>query len=368
MIDFRPVLVVVGTILSALALAMLLPAGMAAIDGKPDWLVFMASAAITAFVGMAMVLSNHTGRRDLTVRQAFLTTALAWVAVGGFGSLPFMFSTVGLGFTDAFFETISGITTTGATVMVNLDDASRAILLWRALLQWLGGIGIVVMAVTMLPMLKIGGMQMFRMEGVEPSEKAMPRAARITSLISMLYVVLTVLLCFLLWWAGMSGFNALTHAMTTISTGGFSNSDYSVASFHSALVEVLITVGMVVGGMPFMLFPQLLQRRWRILLADNQLRWYLGIILLATLVIALWLIMGGRHGILDALRYSAFTVASFITGSGFYTTDYVSWADLPLALLFFLTFVGGCAGSTASGIKIFRFHILLANARVQTTK
>lgn len=368
MLDFRPVFLVIGLLLTTLAPAMMLPAWLDAVDGDSNWTVFAAASAVTLFVGLATVLSSRTGGLRPNVRQAFLLTTLGWVAVAAFAALPFAFSDLEMSATDAFFEALSGITTTGSTVIVDLDKAPRGILLWRAILQWLGGIGIIIMAVAVLPALKIGGMQIFRVEGPEQAERVMPRAAQFISAITIIYIALTAGLALALWLAGMSGFDAVTHAMTTISTGGFSNWRGSVGHLDSVAIELIILVGMVLGGMPFLLFVQAFRGRLRVVLRDGQLRWYLAILAVAALVVTLWLWSGRGLSLGQSIRYGAFTVASVMTGTGFHTIDFTDWAGLPLTILFFLTFVGGCAGSTTAGLKVFRLQILLANARVQAAR
>ncbi|MBF0394051.1 MAG: TrkH family potassium uptake protein [Alphaproteobacteria bacterium] len=368
MVDSRPVLMVVGLLLVTLALAMSLPAAVDLLIGHPDWMVFAASSALTLFVGLALLLGSRMARPEVAIREVFLLTTLGWVGTATFAALPFAFGAMGLSFTDAFFEAMSGITTTGSSVLAAPQDAPPGILLWRALLQWLGGVGVVVMAMTVLPLLKIGGMQMFRVEAGETHERAMPRAARVTGTIALVYVLLTAVLALSLGVAGLGGFDAIVHAMTTISTGGFSTHEASIAHFDNPLAETLVTAGMVVGGMPFLLVVPLLQGKLRRVLRDDQLRWYLSLLGLSSLTIGGWLWASLGMDPLDALRHGAFTVASFMTGCGFFTLDYTTWSGLPLAILFFLTFIGGCAGSTAAGIKVFRFQVLFANARVQAAR
>lgn len=364
-LDLRPILLIVGLLLTTLALAMLLPAVVDALAGSRDWRAFLAGSGVTLFLGQAIMLSNRTGSTRLTSRQTFLVTVLAWTAVAAAAALPFMLSSLHMTPTDAVFEAVSGVTTTGATVIHDLAKAPPGILLWRGILQWLGGIGMIVMALTVLPNLKIGGMQIFRLEGGEASEKVMPRAARVTSAVTLIYLGLTGLLAVALWLEGMTGFDALIHAMTTISTGGFSTSDYSLMLITTPLMQVTIMVGMIAGGMPFLAYLQLLHGRTWAVKRDQQLRWYASLLLLGGGALALWLWMSYVQDPGDALLFGFFSATSILTGTGFVVVDYNQWAGLPLAILFFLMFVGGCAGSTAAGIKVFRFKILLANARVQ---
>ena len=231
--------------------------------GHPDWKVFLISALVSLFIGVCLVLVNRTGPANLSVRQAFLLTALSWTVITAVGALPFYFSDLGLSYTDAFFEAMSGLTTTGSTVIIGLDDAPPGILLWRALLQWLGGIGIIVMAVAVLPMLQIGGMQIFRTESSDQSEKVLPRAAQIAGAIGVIYLVLTVIngLCY--WAAGMTVFEAFCHAMTTIATGGYSTSDDSIGQFDDTAIQSVAMICMVLGSLPFVLYLRAVRGGWR---------------------------------------------------------------------------------------------------------
>jgi trk system potassium uptake protein TrkH len=291
-------------------------------------------------------------------------TNLAWFVIAVFGALPFQFSELELSPVDAFFESMSGVTTTGSTVIVGLDFAPPGILLWRAILQWLGGIGIIVMAVAILPMLQIGGMQMFRVEAFD-ADKVLPRAAQIAGGIAIVYVFLTAVGVLVLWSLGMSGFDAVAHAMTSISTGGFSTYDASVGHFDNAGIDWAMTVIMVLGSVPFVLYLRVVRGDLKPVFADTQVHWFLSILAVSVILVALWLYLGDLMEPLDALRYSAFNVTSVMTGSGFATADFGRWGSFVVAVMFVLMFTGGCAGSTTCGIKIFRLQVLYATAQAQ---
>lgn len=346
---------------------MLLPALVDAASHNPDWIVFLASATATIFIGISLILTNRSGSSEINVRQAFLLTTLSWVVTAAFGALPFVFSDLGLTYTDAFFESMSGVTTTGSTVIAGLDQAPPGILLWRALLQWMGGIGIIVMAVAVLPMLQVGGMQLFRMESSDTSEKILPRAAQFAGAIGFLYILLTITCAIALWVAGMSAFEGLAHAMTTIATGGFSTSDQSVGHFNSATIDYIIIFFMLVGSLPFVLFLQALRGQHKPLLQDTQVRWFLVMAAGAVGGMALWRWHSGEGGFADTFRDSAFNVVSIMTGTGYSTTDYNQWGSAAVPAFFFLMFIGGCAGSTSCGVKVFRLQVLYAaiNAQMQ---
>ena len=369
LIDLRPILVVIGILLIILALFMAPPmvADMAA--GHPDWQVFMAAGAVTLFSGVTLVLMNQGhGDAELTGRQAFLLTTSVWVVVGLFAALPLAFSDLELSLADAVFESVSGITTTGATVIIGLDVAPPGILLWRAILHWLGGIGFIVMGVAILPILRVGGMQLVRAESSDLSEKILPRAAQIASAIGLIYLGLTVLCAVLYYTAGMTTFDAAAHAMSTIATGGFSTRDASIGAFASPGIEAIGILFMILGSLPFVLYIQVTNGQLRPLFTDAQVRWFLGIIAMFVPVLAAWLIIVEGIAPFDAWRHAAFNVVSLISTTGFASSDYALWGTFPVTALFFLMCVGGCTGSTSGGIKIFRFIVLHAVAKNQISR
>jgi trk system potassium uptake protein len=358
----RPVLHLTGRMLLALAAAMLLPAGADALTGDPDWRAFLIGSGIT--FACAAALTHVTRCRlsgGLTLRQAFLLTPVAWTTIALFGALPLYISDYAQlrdHFTNAFFESVSGLTTTGATVIVGLDDAPKGILLWRALLQWLGGIGIIGVAISILPALGVGGMQLFRTESSDRSEKVMPRVREIATGIVLIYVALTVACGFAYWLVAMTPFEALAHALTTVSTAGFSTSDVSMARWDSAALHWIATLFMLSGAVPFVLYLRLVQGQHDAL-RDSQV-WFLVALLAAVIVaVATWLTLAGKHSAADALRLAAFNVVSVVTTTGYATADYTLWGNLMIGLFFGLMFVGGCTGSTSGGMKIFRFQVMI---------
>jgi len=368
--DLRPILFIAGIILSIQAGAMLVPALVDLAAGHDDWQGFVASAALTLFVGVALAITSRGPSFDLKVRQAFLLTTVLWVVSAAFGALPFAFSELQLSYTDAFFEAMSGITTTGSTVITGLDGAPPGLLIWRAILQWLGGIGIIVTAMSLLPLLRVGGMQLFRTESTDASEKVLPRAAQIATSIGLIYLLLTLACAISYAAAGMPWFDAVAHSMTTIATGGFSTSDLSIGSFGSHAVDYVATLFMILGGLPFVLYLRAVRGQPQALLQDEQVRWFLAIVAVAVAVMALylWSSRGDEVSASQAFRLAAFNVVSVITGTGYATSDYGLWGSFAIGAMFFLMFVGGCAGSTTCGIKIFRFQVLYATARTQIKK
>ncbi len=358
-------MLVLGLLLSTLAIVMMVPGVIDLIAGNPDWQIFAVSSAMTLFIGVSLALTSRTGRANLNVRQAFVLTSLSWIVLTVFAALPFAFSQLDMSPTDAFFEAMSGITTTGATVIANLDDAPQGLLLWRALLQWLGGIGIIVMALAVLPLLRVGGMQLFRMESSDQSEKAMPRAAQVATAIGIIYLALTVIWAGALWFAGLSGFDAITHAMTTIATGGFSTHDASIAHFNSATVDTIITLGMFMGSLPFLLYLSAVRGSPGALFRDSQVQWFVTVLAVVIVLVAGWLWMGSGLSPLQAIQLSSFNVVSIMTGTGYATAGFDTWGSFAVPIFFFIMFIGGCAGSTTCGIKVFRFQVLYAAAKTQ---
>lgn len=369
MIDLRPILFINGFLLLVLAAGMAIPAVVDLLLQDLDWQVFLASGTVCAFAGLVLVFgSRPEGRISLTTRQAFLLTACSWLMVAAFGALPFAFSETEMSVTDAFFESMSGITTTGATAISGLDDLPYGILMWRAMLHWLGGIGIIVMAVAILPVLRIGGMQLFRMESSDKTEKAMPRVSQIATAIGTVYLVFTMVCTVALWLAGMSFFEAICHAMSTIATGGFSTSDTSISHFASPLIEWITLVFMLIGGGTFLLYiTPWHYGRWAIL-KDSQMRWYVAFVGFFGVLLGLWQWTVNDVDFLDAIRHALFNVVSVVTTTGFMSSDYNAWGGFPQVVFFFLTFIGGCTGSTAGGIKIFRWQVLFAMAGVQVKR
>jgi trk system potassium uptake protein TrkH len=359
----RPVFYIVGLLVTTVGAAMLLPAAIDAINGSPDWQVFLSAAGVTVFAGIALFLSNRVEAVTLSVHQAFLVTTTSWLAVAFFGALPFTFSALGLDLSDAFFEAMSGLTTTGSTVISGLDSAPPGILLWRGLLQWLGGIGIIVTAVALLPFLKVGGMQLFKTESSDTSDKTMPRVARIALGILLAYVFLTIVCVTALRLAGMTMFEAVVHSMTAISTGGFSTSDGSIGHFHNAAIDWITIVFMIAGSVPFVLYIRMAMGQRAALLTDSQVRSFVAFVAAVSLVLAGWIWWNDGYAPADALRLAAFNVTSVVTTTGFVTDDYSLWGAFPVGAFLLLTFVGGCTGSTAGGIKVFRFEVLALMVR-----
>ena len=364
----KTVFFMIGVLLVVLGFAMLVPYSMQLIYNENSH-SFVSSSFITIFIGVLFILANLEREFRLSLRQTFLFSTLAWLMVAIFGSLPFVLSPEEFTFSEAFFESMSGITTTGATIITNLDESPKSILLWRAIMQWLGGIGIVVMAITILPLLKVGGMQLFKMEGPDSTEKILPRTIEVAAIIISTYLILTFLCGFFYWLFGMSIFDSVSHAMTTIATGGFSTHNDSIGFFKNSNIEIIASIFIVLGSIPFISYLKFAQGNKKVFFQDVQIKGLINLILISVLIMFLYLIfIGYESSVLDKIRISSFNVISILSGTGYVTDDFGLWGKFSLIFFLFLMFVGGCAGSTACGIKIFRLQMLFIFLKNQIKK
>ena len=321
---------------------------------------FISASFVTIFIGVLFILANLEREFKLNLRQTFLFSSLAWLMIASFGSLPFLLSTQNFSLSEAFFESMSGITTTGATIISDLDNSPKSILLWRAIMQWLGGIGIVVMAITILPLLKVGGMQLFKMEGPDSTEKILPRTIEVATIIISTYIVLTLLCGFFYWVFGMSIFDSISHSMTTIATGGFSTHNDSIGFFKNSNIEIVASIFIILGSIPFISYLKFAQGNRKIFFQDVQIKGLIYILLLAIVIMFFYLIfINYESSLFDKIRISSFNVISILSGTGYVTDDFGLWGKFSLIFFLLLMFIGGCAGSTACGIKIFRLQMLL---------
>ncbi|MEM1343354.1 MAG: TrkH family potassium uptake protein [Pseudomonadota bacterium] len=356
----RPVIGVIGRLSVVLGLSMLLPAALDYADGSDNWRAFALSAFLVAVSGQSLSLASRSAtRQGLSRQQALLLTTLVWFALPVFGSVPFVLGSPSASLTDAFFEAMSGLTTTGATVFSGLGEADRGMLLWRALLQWFGGVGIVVVAMVFLPVLKIGGMQFFRSEGFDVSGDILPRAAEVARALFWIYLTLTVLCVIGYASTGMTTFEAVAHAMTTVSTGGMGTYDDSFDRFSSASHYVAV-VFMALAALPFIRLIQLSRGQWLPLWRDSQVLAFLAILGVVTTVIAAWIWTAERYGAAEAVREALFNVTSIMTGTGYASSNYNAWGGFAVTLFFIVALIGGCAGSTSCSAKVFRYQILFA--------
>jgi len=317
---------------------------------------FFGSSIVTIIFGTLFFLSNLDHDKKLNLQQAFLLTALSWISIAIFGSLPFVFSSIELSITDSFFESMSGITTTGSTIISDLENAPKGLLLWRAILQWLGGIGIIVMAITLMPIMNVGGMQLFKISSNDSSEKILPKSKEIALRLIYIYSGLTGLCAITYWIFGMGKFDSLTHSMTTIATGGFSNYNESIGYFNSLPIEVSSMFFIILGSIPFIAYIKFISGNKKIFLNDIQIKTFLKIIIFTVIILSIYLLFSNHENF--SLRSIFFNTISILSGTGYVNAEFDSWGSFPITLFLALMFIGGCAGSTACGVKIFRIQIL----------
>ncbi len=364
----KTVFFLIGALLIVLGASMLAPYLLQIIFDE-DSHSFISASFVTIFIGILFVLANLEKEFKLNLRQTFLFSSLAWIAVAGFGSLPFILSAQNFTFSEAFFESMSGITTTGATIIEDLDNTPKSILLWRAIMQWLGGIGIVVMAITILPLLKVGGMQLFKMEGADSAEKILPRTVEVAVIIISTYIILTLMCGFFYWIFGMTVFDSVSHAMTTIATGGFSTHNDSIGFFKNSNIEIVASIFIILGSIPFISYLKFVQGNKKIFFQDIQIKGLIYLILISIIVMFLYLLLiNYESSLFDKIRISSFNVISILSGTGYVTDDFGLWGKFSLIFFLLLMFIGGCAGSTACGIKIFRLQMLLIFLKNQIRK
>ncbi len=317
---------------------------------------FFGASIVTIIFGTLFFLSNLDHEKRLTLQQAFLLTALSWLSIAIFGSLPFFFSSLDFSFTNAFFESMSGITTTGSTIISNLNEMPKSILLWRAILQWLGGIGVIIMAITLMPIMNVGGMQLFKVSSNDSSEKILPKSKEIALRLIYIYSFLTFLCAITYKIFGMSFFDSLTHSMTTIATGGFSNYNESIGFFNSVSIEISAMIFIILGSLPFIAYIKFISGNKKILFNDSQIKSFFKIIIFSIIILTIYLMINKSSDL--NLRSISFNIISILTGTGYVNAEFDTWGSFTLILFLGLMFIGGCAGSTTCGIKIFRFQIL----------
>ena len=329
---------------------------------------FFSAGIMTIVFGILFFLSNLDHDKKLNLQQAFLLTSLSWLSIAIFGSLPFIFSNLELNITDAFFESMSGITTTGSTIITNLDESPKAILIWRAILQWLGGIGIIVMAITLMPIMNIGGMQLFKISSNDKAEKILPKSKQIALRLILIYLSLTLLCASFYKIFGMNYFDSITHSMTTIATGGFSNYNESIGYFNSSSIEITSIIFIILGSIPFIAYIKFLNGERKIFVSDSQIKSFIKIIIFSIIILFIYLAFKNETSSEVSLRSISFNVVSILSGTGYVTQEFDNWGSFSLFFFLILMFIGGCAGSTACGIKIFRVQILYSFLVIQLKK
>ena len=367
MSNYKTVFFTLGILQIILGISMVFPIIIQIIFDELDS-SFIGASLITIIFGTLFFLSNLDHDKKLSLQNAFLLTALSWLSIAVFSSLPFIFSNLNLSITDSFFESMSGITTTGSTIITDLNSSPKAILLWRALLQWLGGIGIIVMAITLMPIMNVGGMQLFKVSSSDASEKILPKTKEITLRLILIYLILTFLCSFFYNICGMKFFDSLTHSMTTIATGGFSNYNESIGYFNNIKIEIISMIFIILGSIPFIAYIKFLSGKKNIFYTDTQIKSFIKIIFYSILILFIYLTIFNKSFSDVSLRSISFNVISILTGTGYVTQNFDNWGSFPLIYFLILMFIGGCAGSTACGIKIFRVQILYLFLKNQLKK
>jgi len=365
MSNYKTVFFTLGILQVILGIFMLTPIIVQFIYDEFDSSFFGASI-VTIIFGTLFFLSNLDHNKKLNLQQAFLLTSLSWLSIATFGSLPFIFSSLNLSFTNAFFESMSGITTTGSTIISNLETVPKGILLWRAVLQWLGGIGIIVMAITLMPIMNVGGMQLFKISSNDSSEKILPKSKEIALRLIYIYTGLTTLCAISYRFLGMNIFDSITHSMTTIATGGFSNYNESIGFFNSVYIEISAMIFIILGSLPFIAYIKFISGDRNIFFSDIQIKAFLKIILISIILLSLYLLINQSSQI--NFRTITFNIISILTGTGYVNAQFDNWGGFPLIIFLGLMFIGGCAGSTTCGIKIFRIQILYSFVSNQLKK
>ncbi|VXC41821.1 Trk system potassium uptake protein TrkI [Pseudomonas sp. 8AS] len=356
-----------GIFLVTLAISMLVPVVTLLLFEQPQGInAFLWSSLITFIAGITLVAQGRPQNSQLRPRDMYMLTVSSWILVSIFAAVPFLL-TQHVSFTDAYFESMSGITATGATIFSGLDNMSPGILIWRSLLHWLGGIGFIAMAVAILPMLRIGGMRLFQTESSDRSDKVMPRSHMVAKYMVLAYVGLSALATLAFWLAGMNLFDAINHAMSAIATGGFSTSDASLAKWQEPAVHWVAVLVMILGSLPFVLYVSTLRGNYQALLRDQQVHGFFILLLGSWLILACWKWSTTDLHWLDTLRHVAVNITSVMTTTGFALGDYHLWGPFASMMFFYLGFVGGCSGSTAGGLKVFRFQVayILLKANLQ---
>jgi trk system potassium uptake protein TrkH len=366
MIDLRPVAHPIGKIVVVLGAGMAIPMLVDFWHGDPHWRVFLQCGLLTIVIGLLTAVATRGNYVSLSIQQAFLLTSGLWAILPVFGALPFMLGDPNGNFTDAYFESMSGFTTTGTTAFPQLDQLAKGTHLWRAILHWAGGLGIVVVAMVFLPLMKVGGMQFFRSEGFDTLGKILPRAAEIASEMTRLYLILTAACIIAYMLLGMNGYDAAVQALGTISTGGFSNYDASFGAFLGPL-EYVSCVFMILASIPFIRMVQAMRGNFTPLWQDTQIRAYLRWIFYACFIIVLYrlIFMGEKAPIEEVVRETIFNTVSTFSGTGFVSTNMLEWGHLPFAILIVCGLIGGCTGSTGCSVKVFRYLVLIQAVKAQ---
>ena len=358
MFNLKPIALVSGTVTCAVGFFLFIPLIVEIIYESESWQSYAVPILLYLIVGGSLVITNRNVDLKISLKEAFIITVLSWLLLTFLCAVPFLYTEVNLGIVDALFESMSGVTTTGATTLSNLESLPKGILIWRAFLQWLGGIGIVVIALFILPFLRIGGMQLFHLEGDDPYDKTLPKISSVIKKIFVIYATLTLALIFLYYICGMMPFDAISHSFTTISTGGFSTYDSSFAFFNNDKILLVAIIFMILGSLPFLVLVQTSKKNLFAIFKDHQVRVFILILFIAILLIFYFANNYIDGNYLNKVIAVSFNTISIISGTGYVSDNFENWGNYASVLFLILMFIGGCAGSTTGGLKIFRFQIL----------
>lgn len=360
--NIRPVLHIVGALLLFVGLSFTLPIVTSLFYREGDLVPLLGSMLITLLVGFVLWRIFRT-REEIRVREGFAVVAFSWVAAALAGSLPYLLAAQGIGITDAFFEAMSGFTTTGATVMVDIEKLPHGLLMWRSLTHWLGGMGIIVLSIAVMPILGVGGMSMYKAEVPGPTpDKLRPRVQQTAKILWGVYALISLVEAVLLYFGGMDVFESITHTFGTMATGGFSTRNASIGHYDSAFIDAVVTVFMFLAGVNFALHYRALQGRLRDYWRDYEFRVFLFIAAGAMTIVTVDNLFTTYPNFLESLRRSSFQVVSILTTTGYGTADFEQWSAASQFVLLLLMFIGGCAGSTGGGPKVVRLVILVKQA------
>ncbi len=368
MVDFRPIAYVIGNLLVFLAAVMLVPATLDLSVGLTNGIDFLQSALSTGGVGLAVrIATGNADLRQLNTRQAYVLTVMVWAGLPLFGCLPFLLGAPGLSFTDAYFEAVSGITTTGSTVIVGLDALPPGMNLWRGALNWIGGLGIAFVAMIFLPVMRVGGMQFFRTEGFDTLGKALPRATDIAKALLGVYLGLTVA-CILVYQAvGMTGIDAVVNGAATIATGGFSPADTSFGKYAGP-AEYFGALFMLLGSLPYILYAQMAAGKPMAVAGDLQVRALFLWTAIAVLAVTAWRVATSDMALEPAFREALFNLSSVITGTGFFSGSFGGWGGFSMAIAFIVGLIGGCSGSSSGALSVFRVQVAARAVAAQVAR
>ena len=368
MFDVRPVIHIIGLVVAGFGVAMFVPMCVDLWSQNGAWETFLVSGFVTFIAGLCLALATQNAVAEgLTIKQTYLLITSVFATLPLFGAIPFIIGPADLSLTDAFFETMSGITTTGATVMTGLSEQHEGLLIWRGMLQWFGGISVIIVALAFLPLLRVGGMQLFRWDTADVVGNVLPRAKQISRSVSVIYLSLSAI-CFLSYLlADLKPLDAAVYTMTTIATGGFANDDSSFGNlgFRAEYVAIIF---MSLAALPFLRYSMTLEGRFKPMIKDSQIRAFVLLIVVVAGSLMAWQVFVNKAPLEQAFRESLFNGVSILTGTGYVSTDYGLWGGFPLVVFFTIGLIGGCAGSTSCSIKIFRFQLLFAamEARIKS--